>query len=344
MSVLSQDALFRRGFRVTLQDKQFGSEGQLRPLTFSFSVQRDKTFTPNNCNILLYNLSADTRAELEQLSGGFGQGTAAATKTHIHTTRPTKKPRKPKAGVAQAPQDAGVTVRLEAGYGDHIGQIFFGVLRKVSSWRKGPDWLTQISGGDAEHSITMARISQTFPKGTPVTSVVRALVKTLAVGDGGLQNTLNALSTTGILGAGTTLQKALTMHGDSATELEQFMRSCGFEWSIQDGAFYAGPAGTPTFPGEGPLLTPETGLVDEPQIDRYGNVVGKSLLNPDLLPGRVFRVESSRVSGSYLCSKTQHRGTSDGQDWFVEWVGTPPAKGSAAAKLAAIRRDTGFVI
>ncbi len=342
MTKLSQDALFRRGFRVTLQDKQFGSEGMLRPLTFSFSVQRDKTLTPNNCNILLYNLSADTRAELEQLSGGFGQGTALAQHERVHSTAPTKKPRKPKAGVAQAPQDAGVTVRLEAGYGDHIGQIFFGVLRKVSSWRKGPDWLTQISGGDCEHSITTARISQTFPKGTPVASVVRALVKTLGVGDGGLPNVLNALNEHGLLGAGTTLPKALTMHGDSATELEQFMRSCGMEWSLQDGAFYAGPAGTPTFPGEGPLLTPETGLVDEPQIDKYGKIVGKSLLNPDLLPGRVFRVESSRVRGNFLCEKTQHKGTSDGPEWFVEFVGAPPAKGSAAAAIAQLRHDTGF--
>lgn len=343
MTVLSQDALFRRGFRVTLQDKQFGSAGVLRPLSFSFSVQRDKTLTPNNANILLYNLSADTRQELEQLSGGFGQGTAKATNTKIHSTTPTKKPRKPKKGVAQAPQDAGVTVRLEAGYGDHIGQIFFGVLRKVSSWRKGPDWLTQISGGDAEHSITTARISQTFPKGTPVSAVVRALVKTMSVGDGNLANLLQQVDQNGLLGAGVVLPKALTMHGDSATELEQLMRSCGMEWSIQDGNFYAGLAGTPTFPGEGPLLTPETGLVDEPQIDKNGKVVGKSLLNPDLLPGRVFRVECSRVTGSFLCEKTIHRGTSDGAEWFVEWVGAPPAKGSKAAALAQQRHDTGFL-
>jgi hypothetical protein len=82
--------------------------------------------------------------------------------------------------------------------------------------------------------------------------------------------------------------------------------------------------------------------VDEPQIDKNGKIVGKALLNPDLLPGRVFRVESTRVTGNFLCEKTQHKGTSDGGDWFVEFVGAPPAKGSAAAALAKLRHDTGF--
>lgn len=339
---LPPDALFRRSFRITIADKQFGSVDDVRPLSFSFSVQRDKTITPNNANVLLYNLNADTRAELEHLSGGFGQGTAKLPR-HKLSSVDKKKSKKQKAGVAFAPADAdGVTVRIEAGYGEHVGQIFFGVLRKVSSWKQGPDWLTQISGGDAERSITTAKISKTFVAGTPITSVVRELVGTLGVGKGGLDNTLNALSVTGLLTGGRTLQKALTMHGDSATELEQLMRSCGFEWSIADGAFYAGPVGTPTFPGEGPLLTPDTGLLDTPQIDKNGKLVGKALLNADLLPGRVFRVESSRVTGNFLCTKTQHKGSSNGPDWEVEFVGAPPVAGSKAAVLAAALGDTGF--
>ncbi|MES2384538.1 MAG: hypothetical protein V4593_08310 [Pseudomonadota bacterium] len=342
MSAITPDTLFRRAFRLTVADKQFGSFDDTRPLSFQFGVQRDRTLTPNNANVLIYNLSADTRAHLEELSGGFGQGSGKLPR-HKLSSVVKKKPTKTKAGVAFAPANAdGVPVRIEAGYGAHIGQIFFGVLRKVSSWKQGTDWITQISGGDAEHSITTAKISQTFVKGTPITSVVRALVTTLGVGKGGLDTTLNALEVTGLLTAGRTLSKALTMHGDSATELEQLMRSCGFEWHISDGAFYAGPSGTPTFPGEGPLLTPETGLLDTPQIDKNGKLVGRALLNADLLPGRVFRVESSRVTGNFLCSKTQHKGSSEGPSWEVEFVGNPPAPGSKAAILAAALGDTGF--
>jgi hypothetical protein len=287
-------------------------------------------------NILLHNLAPDTRAHLEQLSGGFGQGTGKSVNGKLTSNSLVKKTgehKTTKKGVAQAPQDFGVTVRLEAGYGDHIGQIFFGVLRKVSSWRQGADWLTQISGGDAEHSITTARISKTFVKGTPLTSVLREIVGSIpGIGGGGLENAARALEGAGYLAGGNKLQKALTFHGDSATALEQFMRSCGFQWHVSDGAFYASQVGVPTIPGEGPLLTPTTGLVDEPQIDKNGFVVGKALLNPDLLPGRVFRIECSRVTGNFLCEKTQHKGDSSGSDWYVEFVGRPPAKGSVAAQ------------
>ncbi len=342
---LPPDALFRRGFRITIADKQFGSLDAVRPLTVSFCVQRDKTLTPNNADIMLTNLSDATRAELEELTGGFGQGSAQVRKHKLSSTVKKKTTGKRKTpGVAQAPAGVdGVVVRVEAGYGEHLGQIFFGVLRKASSWRHGTEWLTQISGGDAEHSITTAKISRSYVKGTPIVSVVRDLVAALGVGQGGLEGALGALQAQGgLLTGGLTLQKGLTLHGDAATALEQLMRSCGFEWQIADGNFYAAASGSPMLPGQGPLLTPETGLLDTPQIDKNGRVVGKALLNPDLLPGRVFRVESTRVTGNFICEKTSHRGDSTGSDWCVEFIGRPPAPGSKAAILAAALNDTGF--
>jgi len=339
------DALFRRSFRLTVANRQFADSDTVdgRPLTFSFSVQRDKTLTPNNAQVVLYNLSDATRRELEELTGGFGQG-AGQVKPRKLSSRTKKPSKKTAAGVAAPPADAdGVVVRIEVGYRKHIGQVFFGVLRKCSSWRSGTEWLTQISGGDAEHSLTVAKISKSYVSGTPITSVVRDLVGAMGVGAGGLDGTLAALdSGGGLLTGGRTLQKGLTLHGDAATELERLMRSCGFEWHIADGNFYAGPAGTPILPGTGPLLTPETGLLDTPQIDKNGKLVGRALLDPDLLPGRVFRVESSRVTGNFLCTKTQHRGVSTEDDWSVEFVGTPPAPGSRAATLARALGDTGF--
>lgn len=343
------DQLFRRSFRLTVADREFGSFNVERPLSFSFNVQRDSTLTPNNCNVLIYNLSDDTRNQLEQLSGGFGQGSSKSSNKKLSSGRPKSKSasrsRQPKApGVAQAPADAeGVVVRLEAGYGEHIGQLFFGTLRKVSSWQENGTWYTQISGGDSEHSITTAKISKTFKAGTPIGSVVRELVATLGVGPGGLNQTLAALQTTGFLSGGATLPKALTFHGDSATALEQVMRSCGFSWAISDGAFYAGPAGTPTLPGQGPLFTPNTGLIGVPSIDKNGKLTGRALLHADLLPGRVFRVESSRVQGDFLCEKTQHKGDTFGGEWIVEFLGRAPAKGSKAADLAKARGDTGWI-
>lgn len=287
--------LFRRSFRVTVGSKQFGSDGEVRPLSFSFSVERDTTRVPNNAVVTLWNLNEDTRAELEERSTAPG----------------------------------GVPVRVEAGYGgtDGIGQIFLGGLRRVSSWRDGPDWITEISGGDGEKEITTARVSKTFKSGTPVSAVLRDLVAALGTDAGNL----SSLAATGFNAGGTTLQKALSVRGDAAQALEQFCRSLGVRWSIQDGVFFAAKVGEGFAPGKGPLLTPETGLLEAPGVDKDGKISGVCLLNQDLLPGRVFRVESSRISGNFIAEQTHHYGSSNGPEWFTEFVGAPPAKGSRAA-------------
>ncbi len=292
--------LFRRSFRLSVGDKQFGSVDVERPLSFEFSVERDTKRIPNNASVTMYNLSADTRQHLEQLSG--------------------KDPTRP-----------GVTVRIEAGYGERINQIFFGSIRRVASWRAGADWITEVSSGDGEHEITTARISRTFVKGTPVSSVLKDIVRALGVDAGGLSQAMATLNTTGFSAGGTKLQKAITMHGDAAQELEQFCQSCGIRWSIQDGAFFAAATGEPSIPGEGPVFSPETGLLEAPKVDKKGKVSGSALLTGDLVPGRVFRVESSRVTGNFICTKVHHHGASFAEDWTTDFCGDPPAKGSRAA-------------
>lgn len=285
--------LFRRSFRVTVGSKQFGSANELRPLRFAFSVERDHTKVPNNASVTLWGLNDDTRAELEERSATPG----------------------------------GVPVRVEVGYGTDLGQIFLGGLRRVASWRDAPGWVTEVSGGDGEHEIVTAKVSQTFKAGTPVSSVLAALVKALGTGVGNL----SSLSATGFDAGGTTLQKDLAMRGDAAQALEQFCRSLGIRWSIQDGVFFAAKVGDAFAPGKGPLLTPGTGLLETPGVDKDGKVSGLCLMNTDLLPGRVFRVESDRITGNFVAEQTHHFGESSGQEWYTEFVGTPPAKGSKAA-------------
>jgi hypothetical protein len=286
--------LFRRSFRVTVGSKQFGSVDVERPISFSFSVDRDTTAIPNSANVTLWNLAPDTRAELEALA----------------TSSP-----------------GGVPVRVEAGYGDRIGQIFFGGLGKVASWREGADWVTELAGGDGEKQIVSARINRSFARGTPVSAVLRALVTQLGVDPGGL----GAINTPGFSTSGTSLSRSMTFRGDAAQALEAFCRSLGLRWSVQDGAFFAAPDGEATVPGQGPLFSPETGLIETPTVDKDGKVNGIALLNGELIPGRIFRVESSRVTGNFLCTACHYYGESQGDTWYIEFEGTPPAKGSRAA-------------
>ena len=301
------DTLFRRSFRVAVGNKLFESINGDRSLSVSFHVQRDASITPNVVNLQVLNLSDATRSELSEMAAG-----------------------------------AGVPVRLDAGYQEQLGTIFFGAMRRLASWRDGTEWITHLSGDDKGDELITAKISRTFVAGTKVSEVVRVLVTALGVDRGALDNTLRALDLSGLLTGGNVLPRPLTLHGDAATALDQLMRSCGLYWSIADGAFVAGSVGQPALPGQGPLITPDTGLVDTPHFNSKGALVGRALLNPDLLPGRVFRVQSTRVTGTFLCSKTIHRGDSFGRDWYVDFIGTPPAAHSKAALLATALGDTGF--
>lgn len=286
--------LFRRAFRVTVGSKQFGSVDSERPISFAFSVDRDTTAVPNSAQVTLWNLNSDTRAELEALASS---------------------------------SPGGVPVRVEAGYGDRIGQIFFGGLRRVASWHEGTEWVTELSGGDGEKQIVSARINRSFARGTPVTAVLRALVSQLGVDPGGL----DAITARGFTGGGSTLPEDTSFRGDAAQALESFCRSLGLRWSVQDGAFFAAPNGEPFDPGQGPLFSAETGLIETPTVDKDGKVNGIALLNSDLLPGRVFRVESSRVTGNFVCTACHSYGESNGASWYTEWEGAPPERGSRAA-------------
>jgi hypothetical protein len=53
-------------------------------------------------------------------------------------------------------------------------------------------------------------------------------------------------------------------------------------------------------------------------------VTGVCLLQPDLIPGVPFRVESEAFTGNLVCLKTVHVGDSHSTDqWIVQWTGRP---------------------
>lgn len=66
------------------------------------------------------------------------------------------------------------------------------------------------------------------------------------------------------------------------------------------------------------LLSPETGLLDSPEIGDHGHVKAKALLIPDLVPGRLVVLESELARGTYRIEKAEYTGDTAGEDWDVE--------------------------
>lgn len=225
-----------------------------------------------------------------------------------------------------------VPVQIEAGYADGTGVIFLGDLRSARTKRDGPDLVTRVSAGDGESKLRTARINRTFARGTPVGDVLGQLGRALGVNPGNLTQFQGAR----LLNGSSTLQRALTISGAVSDELERLTRSCGLDWSVQNGVLQLRDAGVgPVGTERGPLLRADTGLLGEVETERATEtkdgvvkgqtiVSGRCLMRADLVPGKSFHVASETFTGNLVCRSTTHSGDSHSSDqWTVDWTGVP---------------------
>ena len=269
---------FRRAFRVQIGLFTFDSS-PTRPLKFRFQIERDIKKPPNNASVQIYNLAEQTRSFL------------GAEKF--------------------------VVCKIDVGYEDDLTQVFFGDLRRATSSKVGPDWVTQLDSGDGEKQLAQAQVNRTFRKGTDLRVVLSALGKSMGLGEGNLRQTSPAYPD-----GRTTLAANWTASGRAGDELEFFCRSVGIRWSVQDAQLMFLSQEKPAF-ATGPLISPTTGMINSPTLDSDGNVEVSSLMLPDLMPGRAFEVESRQVNGKFVATHTIHAGDSTGGDWFVKVKGSP---------------------
>lgn len=116
-----------------------GSEGgkgrQLKELRFAFSIQKGSTKTPNQCSVRVWNLSPDSRAEVEVI---------------------------------------GNVLILKAGYSEDIGAatIFSGNVTRSLTIREGADLITELELQDGFEEFRDTKSSFSFGKGVTTLQVV----------------------------------------------------------------------------------------------------------------------------------------------------------------------------
>lgn len=249
---------------------------KIEGLRITFKIERDDKPQPNNLELTITNLSASSRAKLEE---------------------------------------KGQRVVLNAGYADQVAQLYSGDLHQFSSRKIGTDWVTRILAGDGARAFQHARVNTSYAPGIKVADVVKG--------------TIRALQTD----PGTALQKAQELSGEFAsgyvqaskasTELTTLLEPYGWGWSIQDGRIELLAPGE-VLPGDGPLLSPDTGLIGSPELadpDKKGGrptIKARSLLQPVLKPGQRFEIRSRAQSGFFKAIKVTHSGDTAGGDWFTD--------------------------
>jgi len=205
-------------------------------------------------------------------------------------------------------------VRVEAGYQEGMSMLFQGNERKTQHVRDGADWITKITAGDGEHAVRTARASRSFGPNAQLRDVVSYLADAMGVGTG---NTNEAIASASLDQLSTVFPHGTAIHGQAATELHRILLSAGLEWSIQEGVLQILAQGQ-ALNRQAVLLKPETGLVGVPAVEKANVVKAKALLIPDLVPGRLVRLESQTATGTYRIQKAEYSGDTFGEDWHVE--------------------------
>jgi len=251
-------------------------------LDCSFTVKKTLKPKPNTCELTIFNLSDEHIAQLENL--------------------------RPKEKVATK----GIPCKIEAGYRDGMTQIWLGDLRTCLTTREGADWVTRLESGDGEKAWQNARLHVSYGAKTPLETSLRAMVRALGLGEGNLSKIVAKLKQNGsaIWPAGKTFSGAVQR------QITAFARSADLEVSIQDGAIQFLDRGK-ALAGTSVRLSPETGLLGSPTVDKDGVLEATMLMIPDVRCGGLMTVEARRVQGTYRIEEAEWSDSTDGDEWGI---------------------------
>lgn len=159
---MADQLLFNRKVRVTIATPVKGDFAtistdivEIEDMRAQFKVDKGLGKDPNQCEVIVTNLSPARRAQVQTQGGKF---------------------------------------ILQAGYESGIRQLFIGDIRTIEHMRDGPNWHTRVTSGDGERAFRFARVNESFKGGIPVSEVVNALAGAMGLGLGNLSLVASSLS------------------------------------------------------------------------------------------------------------------------------------------------------
>lgn len=274
------DDLFDRRVTVTVDTIQFSD------LDCTFTVEKTLKPAPNNCELSIWNLSRDHRAQLEQL-----------------------RPKDKKA-------TTGIPCKIEAGYRSGTSLIWLGDLRSVENQRQGPDWITKLSSGDGERGSQKGRLHISYGPGTDIGTALRAMARAMGVSEGNLSQVVSKLKIAG----SAIFPSGITISGPVYRQLQTFAQSADLELTIQDSALQFVDRGA-TLAGTALKLSAATGMLDSPSVDNKGILTVKTLMIPNVRVGGLIVMDALSVKGNFKIQKATWTGDTAGGDWMIEIQG-----------------------
>jgi hypothetical protein len=242
-----------------------------------FDARLSISSEPDEATIKLYNLSDDDRASIEASRRGD-------------------------------------LIALRAGYADSnpTPVIFYGEFRKVESARENADIITEIDAKSALRAREYGRqLNRTYRAGTQIQTVIRDLLSTCDLGEGNLSQSLRTIQLDGVGGQ---LNAPFSVHGPAWHSLVSLLESKGFHVTTQGTDIVA--LGVENALDRTAIVLSETsGLRGQPSVDSRGHVKCDCAMVPDLVPGRLVKIESERVNVTFRANQVQYTGSLYGSEF-----------------------------
>ena len=199
---------------------------------------------------------------------------------------------------------------LQAGYESNFGVLFDGGIMASTMARNGTDTILSIEAGDGDEAYSYAVVTQAIASGYKQSDIAGTAVSTLKE-KGTRTEDVESIDKE------TVYPRGRTLFGSTRSYARELAKTSDCQWSIQDGQVVfckvkKTPKGRVAF-----LLTPKTGLIGSPTVDKDG-LKAVCCLNPQLSIYDPLVVESEFVKGTYKIVSVTHKGDNFGTTWTTE--------------------------
>ena len=173
-------------------------------------------------------------------------------------------------------------LQLEVGYADAgLSLLMEADIRDVSHDKSSPDISSEISFGDGDKGVNKGAVSKTFPAGSTPKQVFDHLVREMPGLKPGKVQGLDDLPV---------YRRPVSVYGWASRELDTLGRENKFYWNIDRNKVNA--VRNDEHLGQCAVISKETGMIGVPEETDKGVKV-KALIEPDVAPGYMIKVESN---------------------------------------------------
>lgn len=216
------------------------------------------------------------------------------------------------------------TAILSCGYEGDVIRLFNGEITEVETKKQGVDRVTKLDISPAFSDLTFKVMSELIPENGVVQDVIEVIRRQTGLSKGVYKG--KNLSTRIVYG--------YPLSGTPKEMLDLVCNEYNLEWHIEDKALYINDSESVESESKelAPLISEVSGLIDRPYFfsgsDRKSSkdttkregVKFKALLNPNIKPGSLVRVDYEDNSNFYRVEEVVFTGDYRGSAWYMDCV------------------------